>query len=394
MSDYIKILLIENSRDKIKFVKQLAEEQNSKMIKISVSGELSDIEKRINEITPDILLLNTDLADDGTHASAGYIDRIKQILPVIVVTDRIDDENAARCFDAGAEDLLSYHELTPAMFHHSVDLVLRKKQSSRNKEWNELTAAFVKDMTERNKIEDALIKARDNAEKSDRLKTEFLAQMSHEIRTPVNIILSYTRLIESELKDHLPEDLKNSFSAIDKAGIRIIRTIDLLLNFSEVTTGNYEKQIRPVDVYLDILLKLFIENKRIAVARNIEMTIDKQTDDTVINADEHSATQIFVNLIENAVKYTNQGTIRILIRRNEFNELVVEIEDTGIGISEEYLPNLFQPFSQEDKGYTRIFEGNGLGLALVKKYCEVNNADIRVKSRKGHGSTFTITFPA
>ncbi|MGE5499258.1 MAG: histidine kinase dimerization/phospho-acceptor domain-containing protein, partial [Syntrophothermus sp.] len=289
MSDYIKILLIENSREKIKFVKQLAEENNAKMIKISVAGELADIDKKINEVAPDLLLMNTALADSGTNAFADYIDRIKQLLPVIVVTDRLDDESAARYFDAGAEDLLSYNELTPAIFHHSIELILRKKQSLKNKDWNELTAAFLKDMSERNKIEDALIKARDNAEKSDRLKTEFLAQMSHEIRTPVNIILSYTRLIESELKDQLPEDLKNSFNAIDKAGIRIIRTIDLLLNFSEVTTGNYEKQIRPIDVYLDILLKLFIENKRIAASRNLEMTIEKLTDNTVINADEYSS---------------------------------------------------------------------------------------------------------
>ncbi|OGU77934.1 MAG: hypothetical protein A2W11_12710 [Ignavibacteria bacterium RBG_16_35_7] len=102
--------------------------------------------------------------------------------------------------------------------------------------------------------------------------------------------------------------------------------------------------------------------------------------------------QIFQNLIGNAIKYTLKGSVTVILE--DFNEekLQVVVKDTGIGISKEYIANLFAPFSQEDVGYKREFEGNGLGLALVKKYVEINNADILVESEKDRGSTFTVIF--
>jgi signal transduction histidine kinase len=112
----------------------------------------------------------------------------------------------------------------------------------------------------------------------------------------------------------------------------------------------------------------------------------------MVNADEYTITQIFDNLLGNAVKYTLEGEIEINVKRNK-RSIRIEISDTGIGISKEYLPNLFQPFTQEEQGYTRKFEGTGLGLALVKKYCDLNNAEIECESEKGKGTMFRITFP-
>jgi signal transduction histidine kinase len=103
--------------------------------------------------------------------------------------------------------------------------------------------------------------------------------------------------------------------------------------------------------------------------------------------------QIFDNLIHNAIKYTHKGGIEIDIYSNT-NSIQVVVADTGIGISEEYLPNLFKPFTQEEHGYTRKYEGNGLGLALVKRYCELNDTQIKVESKKGEGTKFTLEFPA
>ena len=111
-----------------------------------------------------------------------------------------------------------------------------------------------------------------------------------------------------------------------------------------------------------------------------------------IFADRYSAQQLFCNLIDNAVKYTpKNGEIEIRLHKSD-NNLLVDITDTGIGISNEYLPNLFTPFTQEEMGYTRKFDGNGLGLAIAKKYADLNNAMINVKSVKGKGSSFTVIF--
>ena len=97
-------------------------------------------------------------------------------------------------------------------------------------------------------------------------------------------------------------------------------------------------------------------------------------------------------MIDNAIKYTKKGKIEILLGKNKTGNIMVEVKDTGIGMSKEFLPRLFKPFTQEDQGYSRSFDGNGLGLDLVKKYCEINNAVIEVESEKNVGSTFRIIF--
>ncbi|HEX2866181.1 MAG TPA: PAS domain S-box protein [Ignavibacteriales bacterium] len=251
-----------------------------------------------------------------------------------------------------------------------------------------------RDITGRKQAEEELLEAKEKAEKSDKLKSEFLAQMSHEIRSPINSILSFSSLLEEELDGKMPEDLSTSFSIIRNAGKRIIRTVDLILNMSEIQTGTYELLPKRFDLMKDILEKLHMEFSRQAAEKGIELTLENRTGmkDVRVLADEYTVGQIFNNLVNNAVKYTEKGKISICVEKNKNEDLAVSIYDTGIGISEEYLPNLFKPFSQEEQGYTRKYEGNGLGLALVKKYCEMNNLLIEVESRKGEGSVFKVIF--
>ena len=250
----------------------------------------------------------------------------------------------------------------------------------------------IQDITERKKVQQEIIEAKNKAEKSDRLKSEFLAQMSHEIRTPINIIMNFVSLIKEEVKQEASDDLKASYEIIDSASRRIIRTIDLILNMSEVQTGTYEPSKNLIDINKNVLDRLYNEYKNYAERKNLDFSLRKETGDTQILLDEYSTTQIFANLIDNAVKYTNNGKVEILVRRNDDKKLVVEVKDTGIGISEDFLPLLFESFAQEEHGYTRKFDGNGLGLALVKNYCEMNDARVEVHSTKGIGSAFRVIF--
>ncbi len=237
-----------------------------------------------------------------------------------------------------------------------------------------------------------LSEAKEKAERADRLKTTFLAQMSHEIRTPINAMLSLSSLLKDDLEDKVDEESKVSFQLINKAGLRIIRTIDLLLNLSEIQTGTYEIIKKEFNLYSDILGKIILEYKKQALDKGIEIKMKLLTDDTNIVADFYTVEQIFMHLIDNAVKYTNDGNIIIKLFRDKENKLNVEVSDTGIGITGEYLPKLFEPFTQEDEGYTRKYDGNGIGLSLVKNYCEMNNAEIEVESKKGVGTTFRVLF--
>ena len=246
------------------------------------------------------------------------------------------------------------------------------------------------DITERKKVEKELVKAKEKAEESDRLKTAFLAQMSHEIRTPLNVILAATPI----LADELPEGNDDNDILLDSmtnAGKRLQRTIDMILNMSSVQSGNYVPDIEEVDLNKE-LKKLLEEFRSLTGNKNLNLNFYNKSSDPIIIADKYTLNQIFQNLIGNAVKYTLDGEIAVSLYEKDKYNICAEIKDSGIGISQEYMTKLFTPFSQEDSGHTRKFEGNGLGLALVKKYVELNNAEITVESEKNIGTVFTLTF--
>lgn len=246
------------------------------------------------------------------------------------------------------------------------------------------------DITDRKKVEKELIYAKEKAEESDRLKTAFLAQMSHEIRTPLNVILAAMSLIQDDLDDSDP-DTKTILESVSSAGKRLQRTIDLILNISAVQSGSYEPEM--TDINLDKELRILIEEFRtMENEKGLTISYIKKTKHNIIHADHYSTVQIFQNLISNAVKYTLKGKVEVILDDWDKEKLQVIVKDTGIGISKDYLSKLFAPFSQEDVGHKREFEGNGLGLALVKKYVEINNADILVESEKNKGSIFTVIF--
>jgi PAS domain S-box-containing protein len=250
----------------------------------------------------------------------------------------------------------------------------------------------VEDITDKKIAEEQLISAKERAEQSDQLKSEFLAQMSHEIRTPLNVILSFTGMMKDELHDKVDEELKKGFDVIDEEGKRIMRTIELIINMSEMQTGNYNFKAKEIDLNKNILSKHFQNYQPIAIQKKIALNLIKSVDNTTVYADEYSVNQIFYHLIDNAIKFTNTGKVEIDLNMDPRNNIYVDVIDTGVGISEEYMKMLFTPFTKEEKGYTRNYEGNGLGLALVKKYCDLNNAEIKVTSQKGKGSIFRVTF--
>ncbi|HOI31105.1 MAG TPA: PAS domain S-box protein [Melioribacteraceae bacterium] len=251
--------------------------------------------------------------------------------------------------------------------------------------------AIEEDITERKKLLKEIIDAKEKAEISDNLKTEFLSQMSHEIRTPLNIIASNAEILKDDFGHIIPTDYDDVFTSIELASQRIIRTISLILNSAEIQTGIYRLNKEEVNINL-LLQKLVDEHRLFAKIKNLQLTFNPIKEGLKIHGDEYAITQIFANLIDNGIKYTKEGEIQIEANRNTKGNVYVLVKDSGIGISEEFQKRLFEPFSQEEQGYSRSFDGNGLGLSLVKKYCEYNDATIEVKSKKGMGSTFKVTF--
>lgn len=246
------------------------------------------------------------------------------------------------------------------------------------------------DITEIKRVQQELVAALKKAEESDRLKSAFLAQMSHEIRTPLNVILTSIPLLADEISSK-DEELKIILDSVKSAGRRLQRTIDMILNMSSVQSGNYKPVFEKFDLLTD-LKKLMNEFKSLSDDKGLELKFKQSADESFIVADRYTVNQIFQNLINNAIKYTLKGYVEVFVRNENDNKVRVEIRDSGIGMSDEYLKKIFTPFSQEDVGYKREFEGNGLGLALVKKYVELNKAEIEVESEKSIGSVFSVTF--
>jgi PAS domain S-box-containing protein len=248
----------------------------------------------------------------------------------------------------------------------------------------------VLDITEFKKAQSDIVAALDKATESERLKSAFLAQMSHEIRTPLNVILPSIPLIADELGDK-DEEILSILTSVENASKRLQNTIDMILSLSAVQSGTYKPKFENFMLADDVknLAREFIP---ITKEKGLQIYFTNKTVNSEISADRYTINQIFQNLIGNAVKYTHSGNITITVEDYQKNRVIVKVEDTGIGIGPKYVKNLFAPFSQEDTGRTRKYEGNGLGLALVKEYVQINNGEISVQSEKNVGSTFSVHF--
>jgi PAS domain S-box-containing protein len=248
-----------------------------------------------------------------------------------------------------------------------------------------------RDISERVHFEQELERARDAALEASRLKSAFIANMSHEIRTPLNIIAGYTDLVGEHLAEHNDESQTDFVEGIQRACSRLSRTIDNILDISKIEAGAFN--LAPGQLEIARLLEHLLADFRVITERKgIALTCTIDTPSVTIVFDEYCLTQALTNLPDNALKFTERGGVACRLYRATDARLCLEIRDTGIGITQEYLSRLFQPFSQEHSGDARKFQGSGLGLALTRKYLELNGAEISVQSEKNKGTTFTIRF--
>lgn len=248
----------------------------------------------------------------------------------------------------------------------------------------------VRDITERKRQEMELISAKDRAEQSDKLKDAFIANISHEIRTPLNVILGYSNLIMTEFRARIREDEIAFFESIERGGQRLMRTVEHILNISSIQVGSFE--LRPEAIELNSRIqKLILDLQSFATEKGLSLELHSECEQAYVHADRYCIDQALTNLIDNAIKFTNRGGVTIRVYAMD-QRIGIDVTDTGIGISSEYLPKVFNVFSQEITGYTRPFEGLGLGLALTRRYIEMNGGSVTVKSRKGVGTTFTLRF--
>ncbi|MFZ1728723.1 MAG: tetratricopeptide repeat protein [Bacteroidota bacterium] len=250
---------------------------------------------------------------------------------------------------------------------------------------------FVLEISNWKRVEHDLIESREIAVQADRLKNAFLTNISHEIRTPLNIIMGYFGILHQELANEINEEQTEFFEKVDLAVRRLLRTVDQILSLSILESGSYAINIEQCHLF-ELVKELYEELTPLAADKGLKVSFEASCKDVYINVDKYSVGQALRNLLDNATKFTDAGEIKLSLERSS-SHISFVVQDTGIGMSEEYVEELFEAFSQEDSGYSRSYEGLGVGLRLTKRYLDVNNGSIRVESAKGLGTTFTVTFP-
>jgi len=265
---------------------------------------------------------------------------------------------------------------------------------------------------------DALVKAKDEALNASRAKSEFLATMSHEIRTPMNGVLGMVSLLQSSPLNHQQQD---GLRTIQTSGEALLRILDEILDFSKIEAGRIGLQPAPFHLKIVLMEVCGLFRPR-ATEVGLDLSLDYPPDlPEYFSGDAGRIRQILMNLCGNAIKFTHQGSVRIAVSGQALavghgvlgpnglavghgvlgpnglavGKMAMEIRvvDTGIGIPEDKLALLFQPFSQVDSGYNRRYGGTGLGLAICKRLALLMDGDIRAESSAGHGSTFIVSLP-
>ena len=253
----------------------------------------------------------------------------------------------------------------------------------------------IQDITERKKAEQELLKEKEKAEESNRLKTEFLNNMSHEIRTPMNGILGFSSLLAgSEITD---KKRKYFVSIIQNSGNQLLHIIDDLLEISRLGT----KQVKVIESKVclnNVLLEQFSIFDVKAKEQKTALYINKQLLDkpSTIFTDKVKLNKVLSNLLENALKFTTQGVVEIgyqLKKNGENSNIEIYVKDSGVGIDLEHQKLIFERFSQAEKELSKKVGGLGLGLSIAKENTELLGGEISVVSKKGEGATFFITIP-
>jgi len=248
--------------------------------------------------------------------------------------------------------------------------------------------AVKEDITEKKRMLEELIKAKEEAEEMNKIKSNFFANMSHELRTPLIGILGFSEILQAELEDN-PE-LVYMAETINKGGNRLLETLNLILGLSKLEAGKLEYHNKKTDI-VPVIGETCALFRPAALAKGLEMHFKADPDIIYCSLDKILLGNVLNNLINNAVKFTEKGEINVKAETKN-GSAVISIADTGIGIADEQKGIVWEEFRQGSEGLSRSYEGTGLGLTIAKKYTEIMGGSITMQSEKGKGTTFTIMF--
>lgn len=255
------------------------------------------------------------------------------------------------------------------------------------------------DVTEEVKREERLTVAQQKAKKADRLKSTFLANMSHEIRTPLTSILGFAEALQDQIdtldtNSHSTDlsPLSQFTTLIEKGGHRLLNTLNSLINLSKLEAEEMGVSLQTIDLDKEVREMVNMHESE-AESAGIELRLDLKDAPIRGIADPRGVRIVLQNVLSNAIKYTEEGGWIEVRLREQHEHVSLEIEDCGIGMDPERVPELFEAFRQESTGTSRSYEGAGLGLTVTKRLVDLMEGSIEVDSEKGSGTQFIVRFP-
>jgi signal transduction histidine kinase len=331
----------------------------------------------VREASPDLVLMDVRLPDMSGIEVCRLIknDPVTRTIPVIQISATFVTEKDQKTGLAGGADIYLTEPLEPKVLETVVSTLLQLRR----------TEAGLRETVKREQV------AREQAEEATRLKDDFLANLSHELRTPMNIIIGWAHLLRNgPLTD---EQKVRAAEAIERAARSQAQLIEDLLDVSRIVTGKFRMEMQ--DVKIGLVLKSAVDSLRmVASAKQIIVTLTQEAGDVLIKGDPDRLQQVFWNLLSNAVKFTPaNGCVDVLMHKTE-THVIVTVTDTGVGISSDFLPHVFDRFRQADSTSTRQHTGMGLGLAIVRHVVELHGGTARAQSAGPDcGSSFILSLP-
>ena len=256
-------------------------------------------------------------------------------------------------------------------------------------------ASAIRDVTERKAFEQRLRDLNAELEDASRAKDQFLASMSHELRTPLNAIIGFTGTLLMKLPGPLNDEQERQLGIVAWSARHLLSLINDILDLAKIHSGKREMVFETVPV-AQVVSDVAASHAALAADKGLELTTQVAEDCEFATTDRRSLRQILLNLTNNAIKYTQKGSVRIDVhsaRRNGRSAIVLRVSDTGVGIKPEDQARLFGAFEQFDFSHLGQFDGSGLGLHLCRNLAELLGAELSVTSKYGEGSAFTLTLP-
>jgi signal transduction histidine kinase len=252
--------------------------------------------------------------------------------------------------------------------------------------------AFIQDVTERVAREKELQVAIEMAQAANRAKSDFLAAMSHELRTPIGAMSSYASLLAEEMFGPIGEPQKAQLVRIKTIATHLLGIVEQILTAARVEAGREELRLSDVDG-VELVRDAILAIEPMVEKKSLQLTVDLPPAPIAMHTDEVKVRQIIINLLANAVKFTDCGGIAIGLTQLDDSKIALKISDSGVGISSQDIERIFEPFVQANRSASRPHEGTGLGLSVSRELARLLGGDLVATSRLGEGSVFTAILP-